>query len=190
MGGGALLRDRGDSRATGFRPPDLGALSGGPRRRRLLHCRRHHSTELAVVLRCAGPPGVGERGAFQGQPLASRASGHPDPDDRTGDVAQAAGSLGIATPEGGRSLRRDPDLRSSFQRLATSGARLLLERAAFKAGRCRADRLPDTFLGYGGATVAGGTRAGRAPTSRSFAPSTRRKTRSPTRSGWTACSAR
>jgi len=124
--------------------------------------RYHHSTELAVVLRCAGPSGVGERGAFQGQPLASRASGHPDPDDRTGDVAQAAGSLGIATPEGGRSLRRDPDLRSSFQRLATSGARLLLERAAFKAGRCRADRLPDTFLGYAGATVAGGTRAGRA----------------------------
>src|SRR6266581_6396250 len=162
MGGGALLRDRGDSRATGFRPPDLGALSGGPRRRRLLHCRRHDSTELAVVLRYAGPPGVGERGAFQGQPLASRASGHPDPDDRTGDVSQAAGSLGIAAPEGGRSLRRDPDLRSSFQRLTTSGARLLLDGAASKAGRRRADRLPDPFLGYAGTTVAGGTRAGRA----------------------------
>src|SRR5437899_2759326 len=83
---------------------------------------------------------VGEPGAVQGQPLASRAPRRPDPDDRTRDVAQAAGLLGVPAAASGRALRRDPDLRSGLQRPAASGPRLLLEGAAFEARRRRADR--------------------------------------------------
>src|SRR5207237_1056971 len=139
-----------------------GEPDGDPGRRRLLHRRRHHSTQLAVILRCPRPPGVGERRAFQGQPLAPRAAGCPHPDDRTGDGEQAAGALGVAAAGGGRALRRDPDLRSGFQRPAAAGARLLLERTTLEAGRRRADRFPDPFLGHASAARAGRPGAGRA----------------------------
>src|SRR5438094_585332 len=103
---------------------------------------------------------MGGRWAFPGQPLAPRAPGRPDPDDRAGDVARNARALGIAAAGGGRALRRDPDIRPGVQRPAAAGARLLLARTAFEAGRRRADRLADPFLGHAGMARAGrpGTR--------------------------------
>jgi len=133
---------RGNSQASRVRAPDLGALPGAARFRRLLHAGRHDGPQLGGLLRRVRARGAEARRPLRQEPPAAPEPARADPASRGREREAARQALGRRAHPGGRPLRAFADLRPGLRRPAPCRARVLSRSAALEARPGQADRIP------------------------------------------------